>query len=623
MMFKAVIKDRRVWLAVLILALVAFVTRRAVPAEWGFAVVIHAGYWFTLALVLLWGRAVWKSVKSVGWGKWLGWPEAGVAALILVVTGMWIAHERPGYKVLADELLLSGTAMSMHYDRQAAYPVRATDVQGSFQILSRVLDKRPLVFPFLVTTVHDTTGYRPENAFYVNMVLAVAFLAAVYALARKAGGGRGAGILGVLLFAGLPLMAQQSTGGGFELLNLLLLTVYGLLMIRYLEAPDEVRLEAFILCAVMLASTRYESAVFLAPAAIVALCGWWRAKRVILSWPLITAAVFLVPVLLQNRMFDGGSKAWEMASQGGVTEPFGFQYLAPNLGHALVFFFDFSGYQANSPVFAGAGLIALPIWGMWIIRVLRQRNSASGRDQALAWIGVGLLGVTAVYMFYFWGKFDDGIISRLSLPVHLLMMLATVSVCSMFIKTGAGWRWAAGVAAAGLLAVGLPILSRQAYRTLYSPGMEMLMRQDFLTKQEDRNLLFIDNDPFFWILQKMASTPVMQVKSRKDALVYHLRNHSFREMYVFQNIKVNDQTGERSVDPVDDLGPDFELETVWERRVQTLLFARISRIKAIKEKGVTQAEASPLVPVLQETRSRAELERARLLYMENWLKQLP
>lgn len=309
MMFKAILNDRRVWLSVLILVLVAFVTRLALPVYEGFQVVIHAGYWFTLALVFLWGRAVWKVARSIRWREWLGWPEAGVVALILTVTTMWVSHERPGYKILADELLLSGTAMSMHYDRQAAYPVRATDVQGSFQILSRFMDKRPLVFPFMVSLIHDVTGYRPENVFYFNMALSAVFLASIYALGRKAGGSRWAGFIGVVLFAGLPLAAQQSTGGGFELLNLFLLAFYGLLMIRYLEEPDEERLEALILSAVMLASTRYESALFLVPAAIAALCGWWRSDRVIITWPVICVSFFLIPVLLQNRIFEGGSKA--------------------------------------------------------------------------------------------------------------------------------------------------------------------------------------------------------------------------------------------------------------------------------------------------------------------------
>src|SRR5690606_34452840 len=114
-------------------------------------------------------------------------------------------QERPGFKILADEVLLLGTSMGMHYQREAAYPVRATDVQGPFTILASVLDKRPLFFPFLTATVHDLTGYRPENAFYLNMGLAVLFLAAAYAVGASAGGGRWTGVLAVVLFAGLPL----------------------------------------------------------------------------------------------------------------------------------------------------------------------------------------------------------------------------------------------------------------------------------------------------------------------------------------------------------------------------------------------------------------------------------
>jgi len=622
-MLKTIVTDRRVWLAILILGLVAVVSRWALPAKWGFTAVIESGYWFMLALTVLFGRAAWALAKGKDWRRhWVRF-DAWVAALIVGTVVVWVAHERPGYKILADEALLSGTAMSMHYDRAAAYPVRATDVQGSFQILTHMLDKRPLLFPFLLATVHDATGYRPENAFYLNIALSAVFLALIYVLATKAGGSRWAGVVAVLLFAGLPLMAQQATGGGFELLNLLLLAAFGLLLIHYLEAPDESRLEAFILGALLLASTRYESAVFLAAAAGVALIGWWRARRVLLTWPLILSPLFLLPLLLQNRMFVENTQVWQMAGQTGVSEPFGLQYLAPNMGHALAFFFDFSGYQPSSPLFAAAGLVTLPFFGLWMMRVLRQGGGSDGRDQALALFGVSLFAVTAVYMFYFWGKFDDPIISRLSLPVHLLMMLSVALICGRFIKSDRGWKLASALVLAGILTHGLPVLSKQAYRSVYSPGVEMQLRQEFLSGQEDRNLLLIDNDSFYWILNKVSSSPVVQVKLRKDALAYHLRNHSFREMYVFQRVKVDDATGRQFVDPVDDLGSDFELEPVWERRVQTLLFARISRVKAIKEGGNVLAEARTLVPVLKETRTSDELEKARVLYMEKWLKQLP
>lgn len=623
MMLKTVVTDRRVWLAVLILSLVAVVTRWALAPQQGFSCVILGGYWVTMTLIVLFGRSVWHMTKGRDWWHHLTRFDAWVGALILSTVIVWVAHERPGYKILADELLLSGTGMGMHFDREAAYPTRATDVQGSFQILTRSLDKRPLLFPFLLSTVHDVSGYRPENAFYLNIGLSVVFLGLIYVLAWKVGASRWAGVVAVLLFAGLPLLAQQATGGGFELLNLLLIVVFGLLLAHYLDAPDEQRLEAFILGALLLASTRYESAVFLAIGAVAALLGWWRARRVILSWPLIFSPLFLAPLLLQNRMFEGGSRAWQMAGQQGVSVPFGFQYLAPNMGHALAFFFDLSGYQPSSPLFAMAGLVTLPFFGLWMVKVLRQGGGAQGRDQALAWLGVSLFVVTAVYMFYFWGKFDDPIINRLSLPVHLLMMLSVVLICGQFIKSERGWKIISAVVFAGILVHGLPVLSKQAYRTIYSPGVEMQLRHEFLAAQEDRNLLLIDNDSFFWILQKLSSSPVEQVKLRKTGLAYHLRNHSFREMYVFQHIKVDDTTGRQYVDPVDDLGPDFELEAVWERRVQTLLFARISRIKAIKDGTHAVAEAHSFVPSPKESRTAAELETVRVQYMEKWLKELP
>ena len=247
----------------------------------------------------------------------------------------------------------------------------------------------------------------------------------------------------------------------------------------------------------------------------------------------------------------------------------------------------------------------------------------AGREIGGAIAGVGLFAVAGVYMFYFWGKFDDPIISRLSLPVHLLMMVSVVAVGMQLIKSDTGWKVVSLFVLGGILFHSLPVLSKQAYRTLYSPGVEMQIRQDFLAKQEDKNLLFVDNDSYFWILNKVPASPVEQVKLRKEGLAYHLKNRSFREMYVFQSVKVNDATGELTVDPADDLGPDFELEPVLEKRVQTLLFARISRIKGIREGGRVVAERHALVPLLHESRTTEELEHARAQYMEKWLKELP
>jgi hypothetical protein len=623
-MLKLIFSDRRSWLLGLALALVVVVTRWVLTANQGFAVVVHAGYWVMLALVALFFRAVGPML----WARWqaggLGRFQGGIAAGIGLTLVVWSAHEKPGYKILADELLLLGTSMGMHYEREAAYPTRATDVQGSFQILSSVMDKRPLLFPFLTATVHDLTGYRPENPFYLNMGLALVFLGLMYALGARLGRSPWAGALAVVLMAGLPLLAQQATGGGFELLNLVLIATFTLLLVRYLEQPGEMaRLEALVLAALMLASTRYESAIFLVFAAGAVLAGWARLGRVNLSWPVMLSPLFLAPVLIQNRIFSANTKAWEMDSVAGVTEPFGWQYVAPNLGHALAFFFDFSGYQPSSALFAILGLLALPFFAFWVVKTLRVAKTAPPTELAWAIAGLGLLAVTAVYLLYFWGQFDQPLIRRLSLPLHFLMALAIVWLGARVFRSAAGWRGLVLVGLAGVFFQSLPVLAKQAYRTTYSPGVEMQIRDDFLARQPDPNLLFLDNDSFFWITHKIPASPIKQAQLRKEGIAYHLRNRSFQEIFVFQSIKVNDQTGERYVDPEDDLGPDFVLEPVWEQRVQTLLFARISRVTAIKERDQVIAEASRFIKPLEERRTVEQLNKNRAIYLENWIKKLP
>lgn len=618
-----ILTDRRILLLGLTLVFILVVTRWLLPIAVGIRWVADAGYWFLLLLVVMFGRALWPLITMVWRTKTFGRFEIGVSLIVVLIVAMWTAHEKPGYKILADELMLSGTAMGLHYERIAACPTRVTDVNGPFQILERAVDKRPFAYPFLLATVHDLTGYRPANAFYLNMVLAVVLLGLVYLLGWQVTGNRWAGVAGVMFLSGLPLLAQQATGGGFELLNLVLLTAFALLLTGYLRNSSAGRLEALVFGTLLLASTRYESALFLFPAAAAALIGWARAGRVSFSWPLQLSPIFLVPLLLQNRLFSGNAQAWQLGDKPGTNTPFAVYYLPDNLGHALAFFFDFGGYLANSPVVAGVGLLALPFLFLFILRVVRAPRHASDADVAWALVAISMLAITTLYLLYFWGQFDDPIISRLSLPVHLLMVLALYIAGRGWDKHVWAWKATALLALGGLLFHGLPVMARQAYRTDYGPGMEMKAREEFLASLVDKNVLFIDRDSFFWILHKIPATPVQQAQARREGLAYHLRNHSFQEMFIYQRVMLDEQTGQPAVVREDELGAEFELEIVFERRIRTLQFARISRITAIMSGDRVDHRPVRFVKPLAERHSPAELDKNRTLYLENWIKQLP
>lgn len=623
-MLRLVLRNKLFWL-LLGLGLVSLVIGRWIlTPQQAITFVSRAGYWIVLGAFLGFAAAAWKVARRglAGWKP--SRADAGALALVLGCSLLWSAHEKHGFKILADEVLLLGTSMGIHYDREIGYPARASDATGPLLLSLKVVDKRPFFFPFVVALVHDLTGYRPTNPFWVNTVLATVFLGLVYGLGWQLARSRWAGALLVLLFAGLPLAAQQSAGGGFELLNLVMILVVLLSARRYAREPDGDSLELLCLAAVLLALTRYESVIFIFPVAALVLWGWWRAGRVILTWPVLLAPVFLLPYVLQNRVFAANPATWELGSKG-ASEVFALHYVPDNLGHALAFFFDRTGYQANSIYFAALGLLALPFLLLLTIRTLRTSRDATTNpgDVGSAFVVLGLFAISVLLMTYFWGQFDHPVIRRLSLPVHLLFGIAIVTVGARLLRSARGWQWATAGAVGALIFQSLPMMAQRAYEWDYTPGIEMAWREEFLKKFPARDYLFIDQDSTFWITQRMPATPIKQAMERKEGLAYHLRNHSFSAMYVFQRFRVDPETGALTLDAADDIGPDFALEPVVEKRIATLHLVRISRVTAIHEKGnvVARAGLAPVAP--GPARTPEELEKAKAQYIEKWIKQLP
>jgi hypothetical protein len=579
---------------------------------------IYGGYWVMAALLALFIRSLWRLGRPdlAAWRSAPRWPAlliAGCGALLLV-------HEAFGFKILMDEVMLLGTSMSMHFDRMALVPMRAHDIQGAFQILGGELDKRPLFHPLLLSVLHDLTGYRPENAFVLNGGLVFVLLALAYHAGRHIAG-RAAGAVAVLLLTSLPLLAQNATGGGFELLNLVMILATLLLGRRALERRDAGSLEAMFLSGVLLACTRYESVLFLLPVALIILRVWWVEQRPVLSPVLVLGPLLLVPVAWHNRVFSARTTAWEMASQPGYDQPFSFSYIPDNLAHGLNFFFDWTGEQSNSLVLSSIGFLALPFLLLWTIKTLPRLRSASSAQATLAIFSVGFAAHTLLMMCYFWGRFDDPVIRRLSLPLNLWLVLAVVGAAGAFSAGARTWRALAVLTAAGIFAFSIPTMARHDYTLDYYVGRETAWRREFIAAHPERDYLVIDNNSIVWITHLVSSTPVKQAVTRKDVIRFNFRNRVFSAIYVFQRYRIDPATGAFSLEPDEELGPDYHLETVWEQRFTPFNLSRISRVVDITDGAATPAPAPK--PPAAETLSPAEREKIRQQYLEEFIKQLP
>jgi hypothetical protein len=590
-----------------------------IPGATAITFVSRAGYWLVLAAFACWVWALLRTFRpDLRADAWRRIDPFG-AALVAAGGTVLLAHEAFGFKIIMDEIMLLGTSMSMHFERVVQTPLRGNDIHGAFAILEGMVDKRPLFFPFLLSLVHDVSGYRPANAFVLNGVLTYVLLGLVWSLGRRLAG-RSGGALGVLLLAGLPLLGQNATGGGFELLNLVMILATLLLGIRFAERRDGPALAAFVFSAALMAQVRYESVVFLAPVALAVIYVWIRDGRAEIPWPVVLVPLLLVHVPLHQRIFDLRSSAWEMASRPGYSEPFSLSYVPENLGHALAFFLGRASDQPNSIVLSVLGGAALPFALLAALRRLRSPSGGGAASGVTLLFGAGFVLHFGLMMCYFWGRFDDPVIRRLSLPANVGLVVAVLLVL-VAVRDFRLRRILVAAAGLGVLARGVPSMAAHAYSQEYAPGRETAWRREFMAAMPRPDYLMIDNDTPLWVSHLVSGTPTTVAARRQADIAFHLRNRTFSDVFVFQRFNVHPETGELILREGDDLGPDFVLEPVAERRLHLLTLSRISRVKEIRLPGGTIAAPDAVrtgVPL-----SAEQMKRARLQFLENYLKHLP
>jgi hypothetical protein len=590
----------------------------AVPPERALHLVTHYGYWVIMVTSLWFGLALLRLRRSGKVDGGTKWRALDAWDWVVVAGGTWLltVHEPFGFKIIMDEVLLLGTSMSMHLDRVVQVPHRGHDIQGVFILLAGEVDKRPLFFPFLLSVLHDLIGYRPANAWGLNVALTGAVLALTLGLVRR-WLGRVPAWTSVALLAGLPLLSQNATGGGFEVLNLTMILVCTGLAVRVWEQRGEREVAALGLGTALLAQVRYESALFVLPAALTVGLLWWRERRWIIPPALIATPLLLLPVPLLQKIFVVNPEAWQLASKPEMASPFALGYVFENLAHNWAFFFSTDILQPNSWLFAGAGLVALIFMLLYLVRLPRAWSTLTPAERAVSVYAGTLLLLFALLLSYFWGRFDDPIIARLSLPVHLLFLYALWLVVPRLPRPGRWWGTLLVLALVQLWGWSLPAMANHAYTLNYLPGREITWRREFMASQSARDYLVIDPFSTVWITHGISGTPPEDARTRMHVMAFNFRNRMFREMYVFQRYDVNPDTGALVLNPEYDPGPAYHLETVAERRLSPLIVSRLSRVVTI---DVETPDAAVARPPEADQPTRDEINRA---YRDQWLRNLP
>jgi hypothetical protein len=553
----------------------------AVPTITAGHMIIDWGYFYILTVFSMFVYYACRLARSRPqvWREWLRRPGiAGAAIAAGTIFAVWSDSFR--HKILYDEFVIQGTAYEMHVTKHVSTILRAYNIAGTWLSIDTYLDKRPYFFPFLVSLVHDFTGYRIANMFAVNVACAAAFLALLYWITREIAGRRPA-LLAVAAMATVPLFGQNATGAGMDLHNLTMIVLVACLGLLYLRAPDGDRLSLFVLGAVLLTESRYESVIFIAPTAFIVIAGWLRAGRAILPWPAVAAPLLLVPFVWHHRVFDATPAFWQFKE--GQTKAFGLEFVADNFKGDVAFLFNRGPGLANSLFLTIAGLAGLGYLLWRIAAWLWTRPRAPLSDPAVVGLAFAF-GVAAhfvVLLFYWWARFNDLLASRFSLPMYLAFaVMLAVLVEGLGRRRIPAFRIAWAGLGLWLVTAGMPAFNLRFY-TNNNLGMKELEWEKTVIDSRPGPILFVSNKstiPFILWHTEVLLNNIAALKG--DDIRYHLGQETFKEVLVTQAIRPFTDDGRMGVDPDDVLPATFHLQMVAEKRFGGRL-DRISRIVSI------------------------------------------
>ena len=574
----AVMRRRLLWFGVSAIAALVFGFFLVGP-KLASVLIQEGGYYYMLTLFSGFGvyavrlaqsrREVWQ-----GWLRRPGW--IGVALLVATLFTLW--SDSYQHKVLFDEYVLQATGYHMHATKEVGTVTRAYDLDGTWLAIDVFLDKRPYFFTFLLSLVHDLTGYRTTNVFILNSALAAIFLGLTYWFARQLTDRRG-GLLAVALLATMPLLGQNATSAGMEMHNLTMLALVLCLALLYLRVPDDNRMSLLCIGTVLLAQSRYESAIYVLPVAAVVLLGWWRVQRIVLPWIAVITPLLLIPYAWHNRVLSATPLLWQLGE--GQTSRFSTAYLMINLRGALHFFFNFGNTLANSWYLSVLGFAGLA-WLLWrLVSWIRTRFPLSPAAQVAMAFGVGVMGNFVMVQFYYWSRLDDIVTSRFALPATLMLALLAAVFVSWLNRKRTVHAYAFVGIGVFLLISGLPAIAYRLYTTQNLVMKEIDWEHEFVASRPAGPRLFISNKSSIpWVLWQTPSLIIGVARQRGDQIRYHMSQGTFREILVSQALRPTTRDGKFGIDPDDVLPPNFHLELLAEKRFGGRM-ERLSRLVSV------------------------------------------
>ena len=180
---------------------------------------VNATYYLLMVLVASWAVVNLQPASKLTKTAVVDWIKANKAGILvsLAVTVITALAVHPALRVLADETNLLGTSKNFFFNKTATFTTTGKYYYDNFWDAGVVIDRRPSLFPFLVSLLHVVRGYSYTNVFLLNLLVLPVFVLTSYRLAKSLGG-EVFGVAAALLVSAHPITLISVRSGGFDFL---------------------------------------------------------------------------------------------------------------------------------------------------------------------------------------------------------------------------------------------------------------------------------------------------------------------------------------------------------------------------------------------------------------------
>lgn len=508
------------------------------------------------------------------------WRNREIFGLALLGAVFLQVHEPHLMKVLYDEPTHAAMALVMHYEKTALMPGLSHYIGDRFVVGHFYPSFRAYLFPFLASLLSDLSGYRASNLLALNAGLGFGLLAVAGVIGRRIGG-RVGGMAAILLLCGLPLLAQNVTSYGYDVLNVALLSVLALMVVQLTTDRDPGSLALTIgfgtATGVLLAMSRYESILFLFPWAALVVWRWWRDRAIVFPWYCAMAPALLLPCFLSNILMMGnGVDTYAGRFDSGVGF-FSLSYLPEHIAQAVHYFASLArDNSGNVLLFAlgGAGLLFLAV------------RNAGGRERPLGGLCVISYWTLAMYagmLTQFWSSPMDGVAARFTLPTWLVLALGAAYFLGQIDWLQRRAVWCVAVLAAWVLVISVPVSARAFATHTMPPSRVSLAFLDFAETRPRTRTLYVAQSNTFMIAERYACQSIVRLNAAPEAFLRAIKAGLYDEVLIDQRIDIENAVPNERPHAGQELDTRIVTEVVEERLVEFSHKSRISRLVGVRK----------------------------------------